>query len=175
MKSVSVYSDGACKGNPGPGGWAAILRYDGAEREISGGAPATTNNRMELQAAIESLQALKAPCAVSFYTDSAYLRNGVTRWVHQWVTHDWITKGNTPVRNQELWQRLYELSTHHSVVWHWIKGHSKHPENSRCDQLARLEIAKINRSFGDNVLKDEMKAFVRRNWGGQRDQPPSLT
>jgi ribonuclease HI len=164
MKEVVIYSDGACKGNPGPGGWAAILRYNGAEREISGGVPATTNNRMELQAAIEALRTLKEPCKIYFYTDSAYLQNGVTKWIQQWITRSWLTKGSTSVRNQELWQELHRLTEPHTVVWRWIRGHSKIRDNSRCDRLARLEIANINRTFNDRVLKDKLADFIRENW-----------
>jgi len=175
MKHVIIYSDGACKGNPGPGGWAAILRYNGAERQISGGVPATTNNRMELQAAIEALRILREPCNVSFYTDSAYLQNGVTKWIQQWITRNWLTKGSKPVRNQELWQELHGLITRHAVRWCWFKGHSKHPENIRCDRLARLEIANINRSYNDRVLKERLSAFLRENWREATESDLRLT
>ena len=148
MSEVEIYTDGACSGNPGPGGWGAILRVkntDGGnrERELSGGDPATTNNRMELMAAIMGLEALKRPCTVHLYTDSIYVKDGVTKWIHGWKKNGWRTADKKPVKNVELWQRLDAARAPHRVDWRWVKGHSGHPENERADQLARGEIDKI--------------------------------
>jgi len=140
---VEIFTDGACSGNPGPGGWAAILRLGSRERELSGGEPATTNNRMELMAAIRGLEALKRSCKVRLYTDSNYLREGVTKWIHGWKKNGWRTADKKPVKNIDLWQRLDAARTPHEVDWIWVKGHSGHPENERADQLARLEIDKL--------------------------------
>jgi ribonuclease HI len=167
MKRVVIYSDGACKGNPGPGGWAAVLRFNGAEKEISGGVPATTNNRMELQGAVEALKILKESCLVSFYTDSSYLRNGVTKWIAQWLDRDWMTRGSQTVKNQDLWKELYFAAQRHRVTWFWTRGHSTNPDNNRCDRLARGEIAKINREFGDRELAEKLSLFLRDNWRSQ--------
>ncbi len=137
MKQVTIYSDGACLGNPGPGGWAAILRYGDTEKEISGGMPATTNNRMELQAVIEGLTLLKTPCRVDIYTDSEYVRRGMTEWIKGWVARGWKTAARQPVANRELWEALVGAAAAHDITWHWVRGHSGHPENERCDVLAR--------------------------------------
>jgi len=143
QKRVEIFTDGACSGNPGPGGWGAILRFQGTQKEISGGQLETTNNQMELQAAIEALKALKAPCVVDLYTDSQYLRQGITQWIHNWKRNGWKTADKKPVKNQPLWVELDELVTKHTITWHWLKGHAGHPENERCDELARDEIARI--------------------------------
>jgi ribonuclease HI len=145
---VEIFTDGACSGNPGPGGWGAILRVKRAEggnreRELSGGDPATTNNRMELMAAIMGLEALKRPCTVHLYTDSIYVKDGVTKWIHGWKRNGWRTSDKKQVKNVELWQRLDAARAPHQVEWHWVKGHSGHAENERADQLARNEILKI--------------------------------
>ena len=140
---VIIHTDGACSGNPGPGGWGAILRYGETEKELSGGEAQTTNNRMELMAAISALEALKRPCQVRLYTDSSYVKDGVTKWIHGWKRNGWRTADKKPVKNAELWQRLDEARKGHKVDWHWVKGHSGHPENERCDALARGEIDKI--------------------------------
>ncbi|MFI5001544.1 MAG: ribonuclease HI [Reyranellales bacterium] len=140
---VEVFTDGACSGNPGPGGWAAILRVGHRERELSGGDPATTNNRMELMAAISGLEALNRPCRVKLHTDSKYVLDGATKWIHGWKKNGWRTADKKPVKNVELWQRLDEARNGHHVVWIWVKGHSGHAENERADQLARDEIAKL--------------------------------
>lgn len=140
---VAIWTDGACSGNPGPGGWGAILRYNGSERELSGGEAMTTNNRMELMAAIEALNALKRPCRVSLTTDSQYVREGITKWIHGWKKNGWKTADRKPVRNAELWQALDEAVRPHQVEWHWIKGHAGHAENERADELARAAIAQI--------------------------------
>ncbi len=139
MKEVTIYTDGACLGNPGPGGWAAVLRSGDRYREIHGGEAATTNNRMELTAAIEGLRVLKKPCRVHLVTDSEYLRLGITRWIHNWIKRGWRTAARKPVKNDDLWRQLLELTRRHELEWSWVKGHSGHPANERCDQLARTE------------------------------------
>ena len=136
MSFVEIFTDGACKGNPGPGGWGAVIRSGEHEKEISGGEPLTTNNRMELLAAIRSLEALKRPCRVKLYTDSNYVRDGITKWIHGWKRNGWKTADRKPVKNAELWQELVDAASRHEVEWHWVKGHSGHPENERADQLA---------------------------------------
>lgn len=133
---VEIYTDGACRGNPGPGGWAALLRMGTTERELSGGEKLTTNNRMELVAAIRALQALKRPCRVELHTDSSYVRDGITKWVHGWQKNGWRTSDRKPVKNEELWRELLDAVSSHRVAWHWVKGHSGHPENDRVDALA---------------------------------------
>jgi len=133
---VVVYADGACRGNPGPGGWGAWLTSGGAERELFGGEPLTTNNRMELTAVIEALASLKRRCAVTIYTDSAYVKDGITTWIHGWKTRGWKTADNKPVKNVDLWQRLDVLNTGHRVTWRWVKGHAGDPGNERADRLA---------------------------------------
>ena len=143
-----AYTDGACSGNPGPGGWGAVLQaVEGGrvvrERELSGGERLTTNNRMELMAAIMGLEALKRPCNVRLWTDSIYVKDGVTKWIHGWKKNGWRTADKKPVKNMELWQRLDAARAPHQVEWRWVKGHSGHPENERADQLAREEIIKI--------------------------------
>ncbi|OSQ49202.1 ribonuclease HI [Thalassospira alkalitolerans] len=139
---VEIYTDGACSGNPGPGGWGAIMRFRGMEKEMSGGDPETTNNRMEMMAAISALEALKRPCIVNIYTDSSYVCDGITKWIFGWQKRGWKTAGKKPVKNVELWQRLLEATKIHKVEWHWVKGHAGHPENERCDELARLAVPK---------------------------------
>ncbi|UNK43717.1 ribonuclease HI [Luteimonas sp. S4-F44] len=136
MKSIEIYTDGACLGNPGPGGWGALLRYRGTERELSGGEPQTTNNRMELMAAIAALEALTEPCRVDLHTDSQYVRQGITEWLANWVRRGWKTAGGGAVKNQDLWQRLQQACQRHEIAWHWVKGHAGHPENERADALA---------------------------------------
>ena len=136
MKTVEVFTDGACSGNPGPGGWGAILRFNGKVRELSGGEASTTNNRMELMAAIEALNALKEPCHVLMHTDSKYVMDGISGWIHGWKRNGWKTADRKPVKNAELWQRLDALRTLHHVEWRWVKGHSGDPGNERADGLA---------------------------------------
>lgn len=140
MDFVEIYTDGACKGNPGPGGWGALLRCRGKERELKGYIQETTNNRMELTAAIEALSSLTRACEVDLYTDSNYLRQGMQSWLSQWKQKNWRNSKNQPVKNIDLWQRLDELAHHHKVNWHWVKGHAGHPENERVDELANLAI-----------------------------------
>ena len=139
LPQVEIFTDGACKGNPGPGGWGAILRSNGKERELSGGESPTTNNRMELMAAIEALKALKKPCRVQLWTDSNYVRDGITRWIHGWRRNGWKTADRKPVKNAELWQALLDAAAPHRIEWHWVKGHAGHPENERADALACAE------------------------------------
>ena len=136
MKAVTAYTDGACRGNPGPGGWGVVLLSGAHEKELWGGEPATTNNRMELTAAIEALTALTAPCRVSVYTDSTYVRNGITEWLPNWVRRGWRTAGRKAVKNQDLWERLAELAGKHEIEWHWVRGHAGHPGNEHADALA---------------------------------------
>jgi ribonuclease HI len=141
FRAVEIYTDGACSGNPGPGGWGAILRFNGTEREISGAEPATTNNRMELMAAIQALETLKRPVEVDLYTDSQYVKNGITTWITGWKRRGWKTADNKPVKNIDLWQRLEAALGTHRIRWHWVRGHVGHVENTRADQLARDAIA----------------------------------
>jgi ribonuclease HI len=136
-KVVDIYTDGACRGNPGPGGWGAVLRYGLREKEIQGGEAQTTNNRMELMAAIAALESLTRPVTVRIHTDSQYVRNGITKWVHGWKRNGWKTAGKQPVKNMDLWQRLERATAGHDVEWIWVKGHAGHPENERADALAR--------------------------------------
>ncbi len=140
MHKVSIFTDGACRGNPGPGGWGAILRHDKREKEIYGAEPDTTNNRMELTAAIEALEALREPCDVILTTDSEYLRKGITEWLPQWKRRGWKTADRKPVKNQDLWERLEQAVEGHRVHWRWIRGHAGHAENERADQLANRAI-----------------------------------
>ena len=133
---VEIATDGACKGNPGPGGWGVVLRFGDTERELSGGEPATTNNRMELMAAIEGLRALKKPCRVTLSTDSRYVMDGLTKWIHGWQRNGWKTADKKPVKNADLWQALIDASRPHRIDWRWVKGHAGHPDNERADKLA---------------------------------------
>ncbi len=134
---MTIYTDGACRGNPGPGGWAAILLWNGRTKELRGGTPATTNNRMELQAAIEALRALREPCRIELFTDSTYLRHGVTRWLREWKAKGWTTRKREPVKNEDLWKELDRVQADHAIEWRWVRGHAGHALNERCDQLAR--------------------------------------
>lgn len=136
--AVEIFTDGACSGNPGPGGWGAILRWRGEEKEIYGGEPDTTNNRMEMMAAIQALEGLKRVTDVVLYTDSTYLRDGVTKWIHGWKRNGWKTAAKKPVKNEDLWRRLDDALADHEIDFRWVKGHSGHPENERADELARL-------------------------------------
>ena len=138
MAQVEIFTDGACSGNPGPGGWGAILRYGETERELSGGEADTTNNRMELTAAIEALNALKRPCDIVLTTDSTYVKDGITSWIDGWNKRGWKNSQKKPVKNEDLWKALDEARSRHTVEWKWVKGHAGHAENERCDELARL-------------------------------------
>jgi len=141
-QQVEIFTDGACRGNPGPGGWGALLRWNGQERELSGGAADTTNNRMELMAAIAALEALKRPVRAVITTDSTYVRDGITRWIHGWRRNGWKTAGKQPVKNSDLWRRLDAAIAPHQVEWLWTRGHSGHPDNERADRLAREAAAR---------------------------------
>jgi ribonuclease HI len=142
-RKVEIFTDGACSGNPGPGGWGAVLRWDGREKELSGGEPLTTNNRMELTAAIAALEALKRPVAAVVTTDSRYVRDGVTQWLSAWKARGWLTADRKPVKNVDLWQRLDAAARAHRVEWRWTRGHAGHPENERADALAREAIRRL--------------------------------
>ncbi|WP_298372395.1 ribonuclease HI [Azospirillum sp.] len=142
-KTVDIFTDGACSGNPGPGGWGAILRYGAVEKELYGGEPDTTNNRMELMAAIQALESLKRPVAVRLYTDSEYVKNGITKWIHGWKAKGWKTADKKPVKNMDLWQRLETAKQPHAVEFHWVRGHDGHPENERADELARRGVSDV--------------------------------
>lgn len=142
---VQIFTDGACSGNPGPGGWGAVLRSGGREKELKGGEAETTNNRMELMAAISALEALKRSCTVDLYTDSNYLREGITKWIHRWRRNGWRTAEKKAVKNAELWQRLDQALSRHRVQWHWVRGHAGHAENERADALAREGMAPFKR------------------------------
>ncbi|HRX35690.1 MAG TPA: ribonuclease HI [Aestuariivirga sp.] len=143
---VIVHTDGACSGNPGPGGWGVILDYNGTRKELSGGEALTTNNRMELMAAIVALQTLKRPCPVEMHVDSQYVKDGITKWIHGWKKNGWKTADKKPVKNAELWQRLDAALASHKVSWHWVKGHAGHDDNERADELAREGMAPYKRS-----------------------------
>jgi ribonuclease HI len=140
---VEIFTDGACSGNPGPGGWGAILRFGAVEKELNGSEEHTTNNRMELMAAIRGIEAVKRPCEIHLHTDSEYLRQGITTWIHSWKKKGWKTADKKPVKNVDLWQRLETAIETHDVKWHWVKGHSGHAENERADELARLAIRQL--------------------------------
>ena len=143
MKEVVIYTDGACRGNPGPGGWGAVLRYNGSERQLHGGELATTNNRMELMAAIQALETLREPCAIDLYTDSNYVRQGLTEWLPQWHKRNWKTADKKPVKNQDLWQRLDEAAARHRVQWRWVRGHSGEEGNELADRLANKGVDEV--------------------------------
>ncbi len=139
-KEIKVFSDGACSGNPGPGGWGAIMRFKGVEKEISGGEKETTNNRMELMGVISALESLKEPCKVEAFTDSQYIANAFLKgWLDSWQKNGWKTAGKKPVKNKDLWERLLKQAERHAIIWKWVKGHAGHPENERCDELAVIE------------------------------------
>ncbi len=142
MKEVTIYTDGACSGNPGPGGWGAWLVWGGHAKELTGGMVETTNNQMELTAAIEGLNSLKAPCHVLLYTDSVYVKDGITKWIHNWKKNGWRTANRKPVKNAELWQALEEAVERHDIAWKWVKGHAGDPGNEKADELAREGMAK---------------------------------
>lgn len=142
MKTVEIFTDGACSGNPGPGGWAALLRYQGREKRLSGSAVRTTNNQMELTAVVEALKSLKEPCHVLLHTDSQYVQKGITEWIHRWKKNGWKNAKKEPVKNRELWEALDRLVEIHRVEWRWVRGHEGHRENEICDALARAAIPK---------------------------------
>jgi ribonuclease HI len=140
LNKVEIYTDGACSGNPGPGGWGALLRFNGTEKELSGYEPETTNNRMELMAAIKALEALKRPCKIDFYTDSKYVKDGITQWITGWKARGWKTANKKEVKNKDLWEQLDSQIASHTIEWHWVKGHAGHTENEIVDNLARQAI-----------------------------------
>jgi len=146
---VEIFTDGACRGNPGPGGWGAMLRYAAEVKEINGAEPDTTNNRMELLAAINALETLKRPCRVHLTTDSEYVRRGITEWLENWKRRGWRTAGKKPVKNADLWQRLERAAAAHQIEWFWVRGHTGHPENERADRLANQAIDDMLAGFGD--------------------------
>ena len=148
MKQIRAFTDGACSGNPGPGGWGAVLQFGDHERELHGGARNTTNNRMELTAAIEALKALSEPCQVTLTTDSTYVKDGITQWLANWKRNGWKTAAKKPVKNQDLWQALDHESARHEIDWCWVKGHSGHPENERADRLANLGMDAVRDTDG---------------------------
>lgn len=150
MKSIEVHTDGACLGNPGPGGWGALLRYKGHERELAGGEVHTTNNRMELMAAIMGLETLSEPCNITLFTDSQYVRQGITEWMPSWVRRNWKTAGGDQVKNRDLWERLHAATQRHQIDWRWVKGHSGDPDNERVDQLARDAAIRVRAGAASN-------------------------
>jgi ribonuclease HI len=151
IKAIEVHTDGACLGNPGPGGWAALLRYRGKERELTGGEALTTNNRMELMAAIVALETLSEACTIVLHTDSQYVRQGITEWMPNWVRRNWKTAGGAPVKNRDLWERLHAACGRHRIDWRWVKGHSGDPDNDRVDELARAEAIEFKSKQGINA------------------------
>ena len=159
LKPVTIHTDGGCEGNPGPGGWGAVLECAGRRRELSGGDPATTNNRMELTAALEALAALREPCAVTLWTDSQYLREGITRWLANWKRRGWRTVAKQPVKNADLWRRLDAAAAPHRIGWQWLKGHAGDALNERCDVLASAEIARLKQTHSPARLREFLAAF----------------
>jgi len=151
VKSIEIHTDGACLGNPGPGGWAALLRFNGRERELVGSEADTTNNRMEMMAAIQGLESLKEPCSVTLFTDSQYVQKGFVEWLPGWVRRGWKTSGGDPVKNQDLWQRLQRAAQPHQLRWQWVRGHAGDPDNERVDQLARTAAEQLRDASGVGV------------------------
>ena len=167
MKNVTIHTDGACVGNPGPGGWSAVLEYGGVKKEISGAEIATTNNRMELLAAVEALARLKEPCMVEFITDSQYLRKGITEWIKGWKAKGWQTLKREPVKNADLWRRLDTEAARHRIVWKWVKGHAGHAGNERCDALAVAEIERLRTRHTPQEFAEalaDFKAWPNSGW-----------
>lgn len=173
-KHVVIHTDGGCHGNPGPGGWAATLHYQDHILEISGGEAATTNNRMELTAAIEALNTLKEPCRVEFFTDSQYVKNGITQWVAGWKLKNWRTASKQPVKNEDLWRALDAAAARHRIKWAWVKGHAGHAGNERCDELANEAIAEIKSAHTPQHLKAALAEFVAGSATPSGDSMPSL-
>jgi ribonuclease HI len=171
MKEVIIHTDGGCEGNPGPGGWAAVLRHGKHAREISGGELATTNNRMELRAAIEGLNALKEPCVVKIFTDSEYLRNGITMWIKGWKARGWRTKDKKPVKNEDLWRELDAAAARHQMRWEWLKGHAGHADNERCDVLAGEAMQRICQQHTTAELAAALAAFKAASSSASSETP----
>ena len=167
MKSVRIHTDGGCLGNPGPGGWAAVLEYGPHRRELSGGEPATTNNRMELTAALQALLSLREPCAVELFTDSTYVRNGITQWIRGWRARGWVTSQKQPVKNEDLWRALDAATAPHQITWQWLRGHSGHPENERCDALAGAAISEIVARHSAAQLQALLEEFQKTQSPGE--------
>jgi len=161
MKKVIIHTDGACHGNPGPGAWAATLEYGKHKRELSDSVPVTTNNRMELQGAIEALGALKESCEVEFYTDSKYVQNGVLSWMENWKRNGWMTKARKPVKNEDLWRQLDAAVSRHQISWHWLKGHAGHAGNERCDELATEAVERLKEKYSPAQLEEQLQEFTR--------------
>jgi ribonuclease HI len=174
VKKVVIHTDGGCQGNPGPGGWAAVLQYGAQSKEISGGEPATTNNRMELLAAIRALEALNAPCEVEFFTDSVYVRDGITKWLKAWKARGWMTVQKKPVKNEDLWRALDTAANRHRVQWKWLKGHAGHAGNERCDELATAAIAQVRRSYRPEQLLQEVARFKAAQEDSPKNSLPGL-
>ncbi len=166
-KKVTIHTDGGCEGNPGPGGWAAVLEYGGRTKEVSGGEAATTNNRMELQASIAALEALTEPCDVDLFTDSTYLRDGITKWIKAWQARGWMTTAKQPVKNEDLWRALAAAAARHRIHWRWLKGHAGHAGNERCDQLAAAAIEGIKKRF----TREQLRAAVAALQAGRAPGP----
>ena len=167
VPNVEIYTDGGCQGNPGIGAWAAVLKYGPKRKEIHGGELATTNNRMELRAAIEALRLLKKRCRVVLHSDSQYVKNGITQWIHGWKRNGWTTAGKTPVKNADLWRALDEAASVHELHWQWVKGHAGVTENERCDMLANDEMQRIRRSHSREELARALQAFHAAQEGGK--------
>lgn len=163
MKEITIHTDGGCHGNPGPGGWAAVLECAGVRKELSGGAPATTNNRMELCAAIEALRALNESCRVTVFTDSVYVRSGITQWLPAWKARGWRTATKQPVKNEDLWRQLDEQASRHHVTWQWVKGHNGHAGNEVCDRLATEAILRIRQTQTPEQLQVALAKFQQRH------------
>jgi ribonuclease HI len=174
VKLVVIHTDGGCEGNPGPGGWAAVLRHGEQTWEVSGGEMATTNNRMELTAAIRALQALRESCQVQLFTDSQYLRKGITEWIASWKARGWKTKEKQPVKNVDLWQQLDAAVGKHRVEWKWLKGHAGHKDNERCDELAGAEMTKLRKTHSRAELKAALAAFKEAAAALPEKSTPSL-
>jgi ribonuclease HI len=172
---VTIYTDGACSGNPGPGGWAAVLIHGEREKELKGGDPVTTNNRMELMAAISALEALKRPCIVDIHTDSQYLRQGIMSWIHQWKRNGWRTSDKKPVKNDDLWKRLDSALAHHRVQWHWVRGHAGHEINERADRLAREGLAAARAGATGALTPHKQKPLPAKRREGAPDKSRGTT
>jgi len=162
MKKITIHTDGGCLGNPGPGGWAAMLEYGALKKEVSGSDPATTNNRMELTAAIEALRVLREPCEIEFFTDSQYLRQGITEWLRGWKARGWLTATKQPVKNDDLWRALDAAVAPHRITWKWLKGHAGHAGNERCDQLATAAIEAVRKRFTKAQMQEKLAEFKAR-------------